>query len=305
MLNYVPVASEQLRQFDEEGYLIVRDVLDSETISQLLEAGDRLLASDRSLNRQPKSEGRYDGFRNCVTMDDAYVSLMTQHSILPLVIQLLGANLHLITSHVIHRQPDPSGSPETYRDPGWHRDYLQAMNDIGHYSIPRIELKCAYYLTDLSQPSSGATMVAPGSNQLRERIHIPDGQIDPVNALEPRLEPGDCLIFENRTWHAGAANQTARTRKCVMIGYGYRWVVPMDFRKQDQKFIEKLSPLERYLVGEPYDDIDTFQADGGANPLKAWCLEHDVPTVRQVGPAESVREKAPASTDLPSDPTYP
>ena len=305
MLNYVPVDPEQLRQFDDEGYLIVRDVIDTETISQLLEAGDRLLASDRSLNRQRKSDGRYDGFRNCVTMDDAYVSLMTQRSILPLVLQLLGANLQLMTSNVIHRQPDPPGSPRSYRDPGWHRDYLQAMTDIGHYSIPRIELKCAYYLTDLSQPNSGATMVAPRSNQLRELIHIPEGQIDPVNAIEPRLKPGDCLIFENRTWHAGAANQAGRTRKCVMIGYGYRWVMPMDFRKQDPEFIETLSPLERYLVGEPYDDVETYQADGGANPLKAWCLEHDLPTVRHVGPPEPIREGGHSGSDRPSDPTYP
>lgn len=143
--------------FDEEGYLIVRNALDSETISQLIEASDRLIASDRTLNRQRREDGRYDGFRNCVRMriDDAYIPLLTHSTILSLVIQLLGANLQLMTSHLIYKNPDLLGTLPTHRSPGWQAprlDYMQAMVDMGHYAIPRIELKCAYYLTDLKNP---------------------------------------------------------------------------------------------------------------------------------------------------------
>lgn len=288
MLDYQPISNEQLKQFDDEGYLIIRNALDSETISNLIEAGDRLIASDHQLNRQCRADGRYDGFRNSVILEDRFIPLMTHPKILPLVVQLLGSNLQLMTSHLIYKKPDPAGTPDTHRDPGWHRDYAQAMNDLGHFSIPRIELKCAYYFTDLSEPNSGATMVVPGSNQLKERIEIPTGKTDPAGAVEPSLNPGDCLIFENRTWHAGAAHLADWTRKCIMIGYGYRWVMPMDFRSQPPEFIEKLSPLERYLVGEQYDDYAGFQPDGGANPLRDWCKEHKVPTARHIGPNNEV-----------------
>jgi len=279
-LDYVPITAEQQRQFDEEGYLIVRDALDEETIGRLIEAGDRLVGSDRIENRQQRADGLYDGFRNCVILDDAFIPLITHPTILPLVIQLLGANLHLMTSHLIHKHPDPPGTPPTHRSPGWHRDYYQATNDLGHARIPRIELKCAYYFTDLSQPNSGVTMVAPGSNQLRVPVEIPEGQADPANAVEPRLKPGDCLIFENRTWHAGGTNLSGYTRKGVMIGYGYRWVMPMDYVKQPGAFVEKLAPLQRYLVGEPADDSKVFHFDGGANPIKEWCVAHGVDLVR-------------------------
>lgn len=301
MLEYVP-AEEQVRQFDEEGYLIVRNALDSETISQLIEASDRLIASDRTLNRQRREDGLYDGFRNCVSIDDAYIPLLTHSTILPLVIQLLGANLQLMTSHLIYKKPDLPGTLPTHRSPGWHRDYMQAMVDMGHYAIPRIELKCAYYLTDLSEPNTGATMVVPGSNQLKEPIEIPEGQTDPVGALEPTLNPGDCLLFENRTWHAGGANLSSWTRKCVMIGYGYRWVMPMDFRRQKPDLVEKLTPLERYLVGEQYDDVEGFQPSGGANPLKDWCGEHNVPTARHYGPNGTITNVYPNSGDVPFNP---
>ena len=289
MFDYTPVPQDQIRQFDEEGYLVVRNVLDEASIATLLEASDRLIASDIHTSRQSNPTGLYDGFRNSIALDDAYIPLMTHPKILPLVIHLLGSNLQLMTSHLIYKYPNPPGTPEHHRAPGWHRDYLQAMMALGHYSIPRIELKCAYYFTDLSRPKSGNTMVVPGSNQATAPLAVPEDG-DPDGAIEPLLNPGDCLLFENRTWHAGAVNLSDHIRKGIMVGFGYRWVMPMDFRRQDPAFVEKLSPLERFLVGEQYDDVVNFQPDGGANPLADWCRAHGVPTARHFGPGNTVAE---------------
>jgi ectoine hydroxylase-related dioxygenase (phytanoyl-CoA dioxygenase family) len=286
-LDYTPIPQEQIRQFDEKGYLIVRNVLDKKTISRLVVASDHLIDSDLETNRQSNPTGLYDGFRNTITLNDAYIPLIRHPKILPLVVHLLGSNLQLMTSHLIYKYPNLD-TPETHRAPGWHRDYLQAMMALGHHSIPRIELKCAFYFTDLSQPKSGNTMVVPGSNLLTKTLEIPKGQADPAGAIEPLLNPGDCLLFENRTWHAGAVNHSDHTRKGIMIGYGYRWVMPMDFRRQSEEFIEKLSPLERFLVGEPYDDVKGFQPDGGANPLANWCKEHNIPIARHFGPGNTM-----------------
>ena len=289
MFDYTPVPQDQIRQFDEEGYLVVRNVLDEASNATLLEASDRLIASDIQTSRQSNPTGLYDGFRNSIALDDAYIPLMTHPKILPLVIHLLGSNLQLMTSHLIYKYPNRPDTPEHHRAPGWHRDYLQAMMALGHYSIPRIELKCAYYFTDLSRPKSGNTMVVPGSNQATAPLAVPEDG-DPDGAIEPLLNPGDCLLFENRTWHAGAVNLSDHIRKGIMVGFGYRWVMPMDFRRQDPAFVEKLSPLERFLVGEQYDDVVNFQPDGGANPLADWCRAHGVPTARHFGPGNTVAE---------------
>ena len=153
MIEFVPITTEQQKQFDQKGFLIIRQAIGEEIIAKLMAAGDRLIDSDLITNRQQREDGRYDGFRNCVTLDDSFIPLITHPTILPLIVQLLGANLHLMTSHLIYKSPEILGTPPTRRSPGWHRDYYQAMNDLGHYSIPRIVLKCAYYLTDLSQPN--------------------------------------------------------------------------------------------------------------------------------------------------------
>ncbi|MDE2819876.1 MAG: phytanoyl-CoA dioxygenase family protein [Chloroflexota bacterium] len=275
MQGFTELSEEQRQQFRDDGYLIVRDALDEDMISRLIETGDRLIATEERFNRYQTS-AYYDGFRNCIVMDDAFIPLLTNEITLPLVIQLLGSNLQLSTSHLIYRHPDPAGTPDTVRRPGWHRDGGRIMRDLGEARYPRMGLKCAFYLTDLSEPNSGVTMLAPGSNQLVEKIDIPEGAADPENKLEPLLNPGDCVIFEYRTWHAGAPNFTSRTRKAVMIGYCYRWLKPMDFVKQDRSFLEKLTSLEKYLAGEEIDDTLEFQPTGGLNPLNEWCARHGV-----------------------------
>ncbi len=276
MINgYTKLTDEQRQQFRDEGYLIVRNALDDDRIDRLIEAGDRLIATEERFNRYQTSEF-YDGFRNCIAMDDAFIPLLTNDVTLPLVIQLLGSNLQLSTSHLIYRYPDPPGTSDSIRRPGWHRDGGRTQLDLGQDNYPRLGLKCAFYLTDLREPNSGVTMLAPGSNRLTERVEIADGETDPANALEPLLNPGDCVIFEYRTWHAGAPNFTDRTRKCVMIGYCYRWLKPMDFVKQELSFLDKLSEIEKYLVGEEVDDTQEFQPGGGYNPLNEWCQLHGV-----------------------------
>ena len=59
-----------------------------------------------------------------------------------------------------------------------------------------------------------------------------------------------------------------------MIGYSYDWITPTDYRRQAPELVEKLSPFERCLVGEPVDDTENFDFTGGANPIADWCAEN-------------------------------
>lgn len=276
MLPFNPLTEEQRQQFDTEGYLIIRNALDADTVERLIEVGDQLIASESRVNRQEDLPGVYDGFRNVVSLDPVFTDLITHPSTLPLVVQLLGANLQVTTTHMIYRYPDASGTPATFRIPGWHRDNGRTRADLGDASYPRMGLKCAFYLTDLSRPNSGVTLMAPGSHLLTDALDIPKDRPDPVNAVEPLLNPGDCVIFEYRTWHAGAANLTDITRKAVMVGYGYRWLKPMDYRTQPPSVLERMDDLQRFLVGESLDKHDEFIPSGGYNPLDDWCTEYQV-----------------------------
>ena len=127
-------------------------------------------------------------------------------------------------------------------------------------------------------------MVAAGSNRLEGGLTIPEGQTDPITAVEPSLQAGDCLIFENRTFHAGALHRGQNIRKTIMVGYGYRWVVPMDYVTQEEDFLAKLTPWQRYLVGKPIEEVDEFLPGGTRNPIRDWCREHHIPDTRHPQP---------------------
>jgi ectoine hydroxylase-related dioxygenase (phytanoyl-CoA dioxygenase family) len=185
-----------------------------------------------------------------------------------------------MTSHLIYKYPDEEEATDSHRIPGWHRDYLMATNDLGNVAIPRLLVKCAYFLTDLTEKDRGVTMVAPRSHLLTHPPVIPANNNDPEGALEPSLEPGDCLIFENRTFHAGALHRGAEIRKTIMMGYGFRWVMPMDYVRQSKEFVATLSPIQRFLVGEPYEEVEAFQPDGGKNPIAEWCNDRELPNFR-------------------------
>ncbi len=274
-MEFTPLGAEQKRQFDEQGYLIVRGALNSDEIAHLIAAGDRLIASDATENRQ-KMSGTYDGFRNCIGMDEAFLPLLTHPKTMPLIAQLLGPNLHLVTSHLIYKMPNPEGTPRTMRQPNWHRDIAGTPEDLGHANVPRMEMKCAFYLTDLSAPSSGVTMFAPGSNQLKERIAISEGQSDPEGAVEPLLRAGDAVFFENRTWHAGSANLTNRVAKMVMFGYGYLWLKEFDYVTQSPQLLDKTDDIGKQLLGGLKDPDGRFVPGGIATPLRAWCKANGV-----------------------------
>ena len=152
MQGYTKLTEEQRQQFRDEGYLIVRNVLDDVSISRLIEAGDRIIAKEDRFNRFQTNGGLYDGYRNCITMDDAFIPLLTNgKSPCHWSFSCWDQILQLSTSHLIYRYPDPPGTPDTVRRPGWHRDNGRTQLDLGQGKYPRIGLKCAFYLTDLSQ----------------------------------------------------------------------------------------------------------------------------------------------------------
>ena len=91
MIKFKAVTKTDIDFFDQNGYLIIRNALDENTISTLIEAGDRLIHSNQTKLRQ-KGGDRYDSFRNSITLDDAFIHLIDWPEILPIVLQLLGAN---------------------------------------------------------------------------------------------------------------------------------------------------------------------------------------------------------------------
>jgi len=78
--------------------------------------------------------------------------------------------------------------------------------DLGHANIVRAGIKVGYCLTDFSEPMSGFTLFAPGSHLLPTPLPLAQGEIDPPDTVDLRLNAGDAFLFENRIFHTSAPN---------------------------------------------------------------------------------------------------
>ena len=270
-MDFVPLTSDQRRAFAADGFLVVPNALDREMIERLLSVSDRLAGP---FLRKPVVEGKPEynhlDLRRGLLNEKALFDLVTHSATVPLVVQLLGPNIHLHSTTIIYKRPETLDAPVFRR--GWHRD-IRMARDLGHAGLPLAGLKICYCLTDFQEPNSGMTLMARGSHLHEQPLQIPKGAVDPVDAevCDLQLKAGDALFFEHRIFHTAAPNRTDRTSKVIIYGYAYRWMRPEVYLESpDEQQLLKADPITRQLLGG-YRDVDTPPW-----ALDRWVKKHGV-----------------------------
>ncbi len=263
------LTDKQRAAFESDGFLVVPNALPPEMVAKLTDAVDRLYAA--GVEAQGLSKTNHWQTRNCITLDDTFLELLDWPATVPLVVDLLNWNIQLITSHLIVRAPSPPDADAGWKAEGWHRDGGTSPQEMQE-PHPRLFIKIAYWLTDVSEPGRGNIRFIPGSNRLIGRPAQAEDAPDPYGAIEICAKPGDAVLFENRTWHAVGPNLSNITRKSLFFGYGYRWLRPMDYVAMPQELLERCSPIDRQLLGEAKTPIGHVLPQDEDVPLKAWWL---------------------------------
>jgi ectoine hydroxylase-related dioxygenase (phytanoyl-CoA dioxygenase family) len=269
-VNFVRLQPEQRKSFDDDGFLIIRNALDSDAVARLVEAGDRLAGSFLTKGELPgRPEYNLLDLRPGLLAESALFDLISHSATVPLVVQLLSPNIHLHSSALIYKRPAPQ-SPE-FRF-GWHRD-IRIPRDLGHQSLPRVGIKVCYCLTDFHQPRSGMTLLARGSHLRTKPLAMASDDVDPrdLELCDLQLNAGDAFLFENRLFHTGAPNLSDHCSKVVMFGYSYRWMkTEIYLETPDARLLAQRDPVTRQLLGG-YRDIDTPPW-----ALQRWAQRHGV-----------------------------
>jgi ectoine hydroxylase-related dioxygenase (phytanoyl-CoA dioxygenase family) len=257
----------QREQFDRDGFLVLRNVLEPELVERLIAVADRL--SGEGVERDGLSERRHWQRRNCLPCNPVFLDLLDHPRVLPVVAAILGWDIHLITSHLIVRSPTPDADAH-FKGEGWHRDGGQSSWEMSE-PHPRILLKVAYFLSDQSEPGRGNTRVVPGSNRLTGPLAWETGAPHPYGAIEVLGRPGDAFLFEQRTYHAVGPNLSDLTRKTLFMGYGFRWVHPMDYHPMHDytDLYAQANPIQRQLLGETKTVTGVYLPTDEDVPLRA------------------------------------
>ena len=240
--------------FERDGFVVVEDALDADTLARLNPAADRVWTAERpdgtALHRL--------GF---LGLDPAFVELIDHPATFPLVYGLLGWNIYVYHCHLdVH---PPLHEPPRWR---WHQDGGRQNLEL-ESPRPRLSVKVAYFLTDVEEPEHGALRVVPGSH-VRDTLPM---DREPEEAVPLLVGAGSAVVFDRRLWHARGDNRSHRTRKALFYGYTYRWIRPRDELGLSPAQVAALDPVRRQLVG------------GGTSAIGYWIpTEEDVP-LRAIG----------------------
>jgi ectoine hydroxylase-related dioxygenase (phytanoyl-CoA dioxygenase family) len=270
-MEFVQLTESQRQSFADDGYLVIPNALDRDTVSNLLTEADHLCAP--FLNKPPlagKPEYNHLDLRRGLLKHKAMLALVANSTTVPLLVQLLSPNIHLHSTTVIYKRPEAPDAPSFRR--GWHRD-IRIPRDLGHEQLPLVGIKVCYCLTDFQQPNCGMTLMARGTHLRTEPLKIRKGDVDPIDVevKDLRFNAGDALFFENRIFHTAAPNRSDRTSKVVIYGYAYRWLKPEIYLEApEEQQLLTVDPITRQLLGG-YRDVDTPPW-----ALERWARRHGV-----------------------------
>ena len=254
-------ASDKL-QFDANGFLVYENVLASEEIlayRELITEQRRkvktVLYGDKA--GQPRNFEDLLELRNAVSHDSKLLDLMTHPKIFPLIVDLMGPNISLITSHIFYRPPTLK-VPANFKQVDWHRDGPSDGGLSANRRYPWLYTKVGIFLTDLTIKDAGSLKVIPSShlNDLSAKAY--KNQADPICTYEVKIPAGSVLIFDNRTLHAVGPNYSAISRENIYFGYGWRHIRPIDFTTQSQELLSQSTPIQKQLFGDKTRELGYY-----------------------------------------------
>jgi ectoine hydroxylase-related dioxygenase (phytanoyl-CoA dioxygenase family) len=203
------LTADERKLFEQNGYLVVENALDQATVQRLIDVVDRIDARERS----PEQRGKLLSVTSVIQEDESLVDLLDCPMVFPKVWGILGWNIYLYHSH-LDVTPPADEAALRWRV-AWHQDSMRVNDEIESHPRPRLSLKVGYYLTDVSQPDRGNTLIVPGSH-LSDEIDCPnDGQTNPAGAEPLCVRPGTAVLIDRRIWHSRSANLSDQTRKVL------------------------------------------------------------------------------------------
>ena len=224
------LTEDELRFYDEQGYVVVDDLLSKEEITRLSDIVDELVAKAANLKKgdnyydlEPShkpDDPRVRRLKKPIFQHDAFDRLARSSTILDIVEQLIGAGIRITHPNgKVNIKAAEYGSPVE-----WHQDwagYPHTNDDLLSVSIP---------LDDI-QLDNGPLLMIPGSHRGPVFSHHSNGVF--CSAIDPLRDPldydeavpltgkaGMVSLHHARTIHGSALNKSRRSRRLLIYQYG-------------------------------------------------------------------------------------
>lgn len=219
------ISDELVSAYHEDGYILVRGMLDPEEIGLL----SRAAREDRVLDQ--KSFGKGDGEGGIVRLslwnhptDTIYGMIARAESIVGSAAKLLGDEPYHYHSKMIMKDAKVGGAWTWHQDYGyWYQNGVISPN-----------LTSAYIAVDKATRENGCLQVIRGSHKLGRIEHVLSGdqagadqeRVDEIlkrhELVYVEMEPGDVLFFHSNMLHRSDQNRSDNPRWSMICCYNAR-----------------------------------------------------------------------------------
>lgn len=216
------ISDQDVRMYEEDGFVIVRNFLDKEEIELL----GRAAREDRVLDQH--SFGRADGEGGTVRLsvwnhptDTIYGAVARSESVVNSAEKLLGGEVYHYHSKMIMKDAKVGGAWT------WHQDYGYWYQN----GILFPQLASVFIAIDRATKENGCMQVIRKSHELGRINHVTTGdqagaEMEHVNEALKRLdlvyvemEPGDALFFHCNLLHRSDQNRSDNPRWSMICCY--------------------------------------------------------------------------------------
>ncbi len=244
--------SRQLKQFHDDGYLLVPAMFDAEELDLLLQIGhcDQDLATAGGMRDAQGGVSRLSLRRE--TRDDIYSAFVHCRRVVERMETLLGGEVYHIHHKMMLKEPRVGGAWE------WHQDYGYWYHDA--FLFPH--MASCLIAVDRATRENGCLQVLRSSHQMGRIDHISWGDkgqrgADPqrvefaqqhLELVYCEMEPGTALFFHGNLLHRSDANTSPNPRWSLICCYS---------RADNEPHIqnERSNPKYRFLEKWPDERI--------------------------------------------------
>ena len=255
-MAYTRLSASQKKQYDQDGYLIVRNFLDAPEVALLygLATGDNVLRNNAFEFKD--QSGKHTKLTLWFTPGDDTFGLLTRSERMISAAQTLlgeGEVCHF-HSKLMQKEPKTGGAWE------WHQDYGYWYKN--GFLYPDAMLSIMVALTEATK-ENGCLQVLKGSHKMGRFEHLFAGEqqgadmpfveeaLKICERVYVELNPGDILFFHSNLLHMSEANLSDKPRWSLISAYNLSYNVP--FREKNTSCITPVKVVrdEAILASEP------------------------------------------------------
>ena len=217
------LSPEQIAQLQDDGFVILREFMDTEFLRELQESTERQfgLEGDAAGSEFKQEEG-CRRLANLVDKGEVFRRVVAERRVCDAITVVLGEKFKLSSLNARSVDPQSEAAQPLHAD-------MAAITDERGYWVCNV-----IWMLDDFTPDNGAPRIVPGSHKFRElpQAVLADPTVTHPDEILVTGRAGDIAIMNAHAWHGGMPNHTDKPRTALHAFYARSDKPQQQYQKQ-------------------------------------------------------------------------